>query len=70
MQKAVQETENKLAMAITENENLKRAVEELRQEIFHLTSQQQLIEKRVTSYFFLFLPDQQGTELIDPDYLF
>ncbi|KAB5512658.1 hypothetical protein DKX38_029686 [Salix brachista] len=49
--KAVQETENKLAMAITENENLKRSVEELRQEIFDLTSQRQLIEQRVTNSF-------------------
>uniref|UniRef100_A0A6N2LTN0 BZIP domain-containing protein n=1 Tax=Salix viminalis TaxID=40686 RepID=A0A6N2LTN0_SALVM len=49
--KAVQETENKLAMAITENENLKLAVEELRQEIFHLTSQRQLIEQRFDTIY-------------------
>ncbi|KAB5512689.1 hypothetical protein DKX38_029717 [Salix brachista] len=57
--RAVQETENKLAMTITENENLKRAVEELRQEIFHLTSQRQLIEQRVTSFFFLCLINKE-----------
>ncbi|KAJ6714167.1 hypothetical protein OIU85_025751 [Salix viminalis] len=44
---AVQETENKLAITITENESLKRAVEELRQEIFHLTSQRELTEQRI-----------------------
>ncbi|KAJ6307202.1 hypothetical protein OIU76_017067 [Salix suchowensis] len=43
---AVQETENKLAMAIIENESLKRAVEELRQEIFHLTSQRELTHEQ------------------------
>ncbi|KAF9661689.1 hypothetical protein SADUNF_Sadunf19G0094700 [Salix dunnii] len=49
--KAVQETENKLAMTITENENLKRAVEELRQENFHLTSQRQLIQQRFDTIY-------------------
>uniref|UniRef100_A0A6N2M7C3 BZIP domain-containing protein n=1 Tax=Salix viminalis TaxID=40686 RepID=A0A6N2M7C3_SALVM len=45
---AVQETENKLAMTITENESLKRAVEELRQEIFHLTRRQrELTEQKI-----------------------
>ncbi|KAJ6713494.1 hypothetical protein OIU79_009474 [Salix purpurea] len=44
---AVQETENKLAMTIIENESLKRAVEELRQEIFHRTSQRELTEQRI-----------------------
>ena len=48
-QKAVQETKNKLAMTIIENEKF-------RQEIFHLTSQIKLIYQRVTSFFF-FLPD-------------
>ncbi|KAJ6297369.1 hypothetical protein OIU78_022998 [Salix suchowensis] len=50
-EKAVQETENKLAKAITENENLKRAVEELRQEIFHLTGQLQWIEQRFETIY-------------------
>ncbi|KAF9688593.1 hypothetical protein SADUNF_Sadunf01G0004400 [Salix dunnii] len=45
---AVQETKNQLAMTIIENENLKRAVEELRQVILHLTSQRELIEQRLT----------------------
>jgi hypothetical protein len=50
----VQETENKLAMTIIENENLKSTVEKFRQEIFHLTSQLKLIYQRVTSFFFFF----------------
>ncbi|KAJ6696784.1 hypothetical protein OIU85_003163 [Salix viminalis] len=49
--RAVQETENKLAMTITENENLKRSVEELRQEILDLTSQRQWIEQRFETMY-------------------
>ncbi|KAG5224716.1 hypothetical protein IMY05_019G0096000 [Salix suchowensis] len=45
------ETVNKLAMAITENEKLKRTVEELRQENFHLTSQRQWIGKRFQTMY-------------------
>ncbi|KAJ6427926.1 hypothetical protein OIU84_023349 [Salix udensis] len=49
---AVQETENKLAITIIENESLKRAVEELRQEIFHLTRRQrELTEQRVETIY-------------------
>ncbi|KAJ7009435.1 hypothetical protein NC653_000192 [Populus alba x Populus x berolinensis] len=49
--KAVQETENKLAMTIIENENLKSNVEKLRQEIFHLTSQLKLIYERFETIY-------------------
>ncbi|KAL3609035.1 hypothetical protein D5086_000055 [Populus alba] len=50
-EKAVQETENKLAMTIIENENLKSNVEKLRQEIFHLTSQLKLIYERFETIY-------------------
>ncbi|KAJ6744879.1 hypothetical protein OIU79_031081 [Salix purpurea] len=49
--KAIQETKNNLAMAITENENLKRTVEELRKEIFDLKSQRQWIEQRFETMY-------------------
>ncbi|KAJ6762039.1 hypothetical protein OIU74_024671 [Salix koriyanagi] len=49
--KAVQETENKLAMAITENQNLKRSLEEHQKEIFDLTSEKQNFEKRLETVF-------------------
>ncbi|PNT51961.1 hypothetical protein POPTR_001G004900v4 [Populus trichocarpa] len=49
--KAVQETENKLAMTIIENENLKSTVEKFRQEIFHLTSQLKLIYQRFETIY-------------------
>ncbi|KAJ6961195.1 hypothetical protein NC652_000172 [Populus alba x Populus x berolinensis] len=48
---AVQETENKLAMTIIENENLKSTVKKFRQEISHLTSQIQLIYQRFKTIY-------------------
>ncbi|KAL9407425.1 hypothetical protein Peur_004397 [Populus x canadensis] len=50
-EKAVQETENKLAMTIIENENLKSAVGKFRQEKFHLTSQLKLIYQRFETIY-------------------